>query len=82
LLGSDAPGYSFTGKKTGSLPKTYALLALMCFHTARFNSRLNDAGSIVVLEEQDRTLWDKELIERGFSFLSNASQAMKSVSII
>jgi RNA polymerase sigma-70 factor (ECF subfamily) len=54
-------------------PKTYALLALMCFHAGRFGSRLNDAGGIVILEEQDRTLWDKELIERGFWFLSNAS---------
>ena len=54
-------------------PKTYALLALMCFHSARFGSRLDDSGGIVILEEQDRTLWDKDLIERGFSFLSNAS---------
>jgi RNA polymerase sigma-70 factor (ECF subfamily) len=60
-------------KKLDHYPKTYALLALMCFHAARFNSRLNDTGSIVILEEQDRTLWDKELIERGFLFLSNAS---------
>jgi RNA polymerase sigma factor (sigma-70 family) len=55
-------------------PKTNAILALMCFHAARFSSRLNDSGGIVILEEQDRELWDKALIEKGFSFLSKASE--------
>jgi len=61
-------------KPLGPHPKTYALLALMCFHAARFRSRLNNSGDIVVLEEQDRAVWDKELIERGFWFLTNASR--------
>ncbi len=51
--------------KTGS---SYALLALMCFQSARFDSRLKE-GRLLTLEEQDRTRWNKELIHQGRYFL-------------
>ena len=39
-----------------------ALLALMLLHDARRNARLDAAGDLVVLEEQDRRLWDRDQI--------------------
>ena len=44
------------------LPTTRALLALMLFHAARFESRLNDSGSHVLLADQDRSLWDRDMM--------------------
>lgn len=54
-------------------PKTYALLALMYFHIARFDARVNGEGAAILLEDQDRRLWDKALIKKGFSFLSRSA---------
>ncbi len=50
-------------------PPIYALLALMCFHAARFDARIDSNNCLIILEEQDRNLWDKELITQGFEFL-------------
>jgi RNA polymerase sigma-70 factor (ECF subfamily) len=52
---------------------TSALLALMCFTTARFNSRLDAAGLPVPLDRQDRSAWDRGLIERGYGYLRRSS---------
>lgn len=51
-----------------------ALFALMCFHAARFESRLDDQGAIVLFQDQDRSCWNQELIHSGISFLAEASQ--------
>lgn len=53
---------------------TYALLALMCFHTARFDARIDEAGEIMELEVQNRALWDKELITLGMQYLKEARE--------
>lgn len=63
-----------TEKPLDAYPKTNALLALMCFHAARFESRIDDKGCILILEEQDRSLWDKKLIAAGVDFLSKSSK--------
>lgn len=44
-----------------------ALLALMLLHDARKDARLDEAGEIVVLEEQDRTRWHDEQIREGLA---------------
>ncbi len=54
-------------------PQTNALLALMCYNASRFNSRTNTDGDIVLYKDQDRSLWDKDLIIRGSYYLSLAS---------
>src|SRR5256712_1991538 len=41
------------------------LLALMLLHDSRRESRLDGAGEIVLLEEQDRTRWDRAQIDEG-----------------
>jgi RNA polymerase sigma factor (sigma-70 family) len=56
-------------------PTTRALLALMSFHAARFDARVDDRGEIVLLEEQDRSLWDGAQIAQGLRLLEQASQS-------
>ncbi len=50
--------------------KIHALLALMCFHVSRFEARLNGVGDYVLLEDQDRSLWNFQLIHKGKKYLS------------
>ncbi|MBB6501027.1 RNA polymerase sigma factor [Pedobacter cryoconitis] len=52
--------------------RTNALLALLCFQSSRFEARLDAAGEIVLYEEQDKSLWDQELIDKGNYYLVNA----------
>jgi predicted RNA polymerase sigma factor len=63
-----------------SQPATFALLSLMCFHAARFESRLNEHNELVLLQEQDRTKWNKELIAIGYNYL-NQSAAGPELSV-
>jgi len=58
---------------TNAYPQIYALLALMCFHSARFDARIDNDGCLVILEDQDRSLWNKELITQGVQFLSQSA---------
>lgn len=48
------------------------LLALMLLHDARRAGRETAAGDIVLLEEQDRTLWDRTQIEEGLRLVDDA----------
>ena len=54
-------------------PATHALLALMCYHVSRFNTRLDDKGFIVLLKDQDRSQWNQFLINKGNELLRLAS---------
>jgi len=58
-------------------PAVNALLSLMCFHSSRFEARINQNGEIILYEDQDETLWDKELIERGTYYLNRSSTGKK-----
>ncbi|HZE95543.1 MAG TPA: sigma-70 family RNA polymerase sigma factor [Planctomycetota bacterium] len=51
---------------------TFALLGLMSFHASRLPSRIDDSGSLILLEAQDRSLWSRPLIDQGFLFLSRS----------
>jgi RNA polymerase sigma factor (sigma-70 family) len=55
------------------VPQAFALLALMCFHASRFESRISSEGEIILLADQDRSRWDMELIVRGIGFMNQAS---------
>lgn len=50
-------------------PKTNALIALMCFHSSRFNARQNEDGELILYEQQDEDAWSNELINKGIYFL-------------
>ena len=46
-----------------------ALLALMLLHDARRDARSDDAGDLIVLEEQDRSLWHQEQIAEALPYV-------------
>jgi RNA polymerase sigma-70 factor (ECF subfamily) len=58
----------------GYVPETEALLALMYLHAARFEARSDGAGGLLLLEEQDRTLWDRQLIDLGFHYAQRSAR--------
>lgn len=50
------------------------LLALMLLHDSRREARLDESGDIVVLEEQDRTRWNRNYIEEALPLVDEAMQ--------
>ncbi|HJR60418.1 MAG TPA: sigma-70 family RNA polymerase sigma factor [Vicinamibacterales bacterium] len=61
------------GSAVTAAPAAHALLALIAFQSARLPSRVDDAGEIVLLEDQDRSLWDPRLIALGFTHLERSA---------
>ena len=57
----------------GQTPETHALLALMHLHRARLSARDDGKGGLLLLEEQDRTLWDTNDIAVGMGWLARSS---------
>jgi RNA polymerase sigma factor (sigma-70 family) len=57
----------------GAAPETFALLALMHLHTARLAARQDGAGGLLLLEEQDRGLWDQRQIVTGLAWLARSA---------
>ncbi|MDJ1506596.1 RNA polymerase sigma factor [Xanthocytophaga agilis] len=55
-------------------PKVLALMALMCFHAARIPGRLDENGNILLLKQQNRHLWNQELIWFGKGCLDAAAE--------
>jgi RNA polymerase sigma-70 factor (ECF subfamily) len=55
-------------------PRTHALAALAHFHASRIPARVDEAGGILLLEEQDRRKWNRALIARGFEHLHRAAR--------
>ena len=53
-------------------PEAVGLLALMLLHDARREGRVDEAGDLVPLEEQDRTRWDRAAIDEGLQLLDAA----------
>jgi RNA polymerase sigma factor (sigma-70 family) len=58
----------------GATPETFALLALMHLHCARMPARQDGSGGLLLLEEQDRSLWDQEAIQIGLGWLARAAE--------
>jgi len=54
-------------------PEVYGLLALFELTAARFPARTGPDGEAVLLEDQDRRLWDRSAIRRGLATLGRAS---------
>ncbi len=53
-------------------PEVWGLLALMLLHDARKTARTNAEGDLVLLEDQDRGLWDRAAIAEGLEALDRA----------
>lgn len=56
-------------------PEALGLLALMLLHESRRGARTSPAGDMIVLEDQDRTLWDRALITEGIALVERALAA-------
>jgi len=65
--------YLLIQNESTNLPQTNALMALMCFHSSRFDARTGLNGEIILYEDQDQSLWNQELIDKGAYFLSQSS---------
>ncbi|MFZ5892552.1 MAG: RNA polymerase sigma factor [Myxococcota bacterium] len=55
-------------------PTSDALLALMYFQAARFSSRADALGSMLLLKDQDRASWDRALINAGLVHLDRSAR--------
>ena len=53
-------------------PEVSGLLALMLVQHARSAARFDDGGDLVLLEDQDRSVWDREMIDEGADILQTA----------
>jgi RNA polymerase sigma-70 factor (ECF subfamily) len=53
-------------------PEAMGLLALMLLHEARHSSRTTPAGEMILLEDQDRSLWNRAQIEEGVELVESA----------
>jgi len=62
------------GHPSGNMPKTHALLSLMLLHGARFPARTNEAGDLFLLKDQDRSLWNGDLIAEGMRELDASAE--------
>jgi RNA polymerase sigma factor (sigma-70 family) len=56
--------------------EVHGLLALMEFQSSRFGARTDAHGRAVLLEDQDRTKWDRAQIVRGTAALERAARAL------
>ncbi|MCA9028451.1 MAG: RNA polymerase subunit sigma-24, partial [Planctomycetaceae bacterium] len=56
-------------------PEVMGLLALMLLHDSRREARVDSKGDLVLLEDQDRSLWDREQIREGMELVERAMTA-------
>jgi len=56
-------------------PEAFGLLSLMLLHESRRRARLSAAGDVILLDDQDRSLWDRDLIAEGSALAERALRA-------
>jgi RNA polymerase sigma-70 factor, ECF subfamily len=56
-------------------PEAQGLLALMLLHESRRATRTSPTGELVLLDHQDRSLWNRDLIDEGVSLVEQALAA-------
>ena len=67
-------GHLIAAHPVGAVPETDALLALMYLDAARFDARVDGAGGLLLLEDQDRALWNRDLIHTGIAHLHRSAR--------
>lgn len=65
--------YMLVENKSTNKPEVSALLSLMCFHASRFEARTTPDGELILYDDQDKALWNNELISKGEYFLNTAA---------
>ena len=61
-------------------PETAALASLMCLHAARLPARVDAAGDLQVLLDQDRSRWDARLVAEGLALLERSAAGTEVTS--
>lgn len=69
--------YFLIENETTNKPIVNALMALMCFHSSRFEARTNQLGEPILYEEQNKNLWNEALIEKGNFFLIESAKGQE-----
>ena len=54
-------------------PEPLGLLALMRLHLARAEARFTEAGELILLQDQDRSRWDRAMIAEGITLIEQAA---------
>jgi RNA polymerase sigma-70 factor, ECF subfamily len=58
-------------------PEAVGLLALMLLHESRRDTRSTAEGELVLLDDQDRSLWNKEMIAEGVTLVESAMRSRR-----
>jgi len=58
-------------------PEAIGLLALMMLHESRRTARTSPSGELILLEDQDRSLWNRALIEEGSRLVRTALETRR-----
>ncbi len=66
--------YMLLENKSTNLPQTNALMALLCFHSSRFEARTNTKGELILYADQNKKEWNYELIQKGEYYLNKSAQ--------
>lgn len=66
--------YFLIENESTNKPQVNALMALMCFHSSRFEARTNLTGEPILYDQQDKNLWNDELIEKGNFYLIQSAK--------
>lgn len=64
-----------TDHKYCSNEESLAVMSLMCFHSARINTKISSENKIVPLADQDRSKWSMPLIHLGNSYMARAVES-------
>ena len=62
-------GKVVVNRPMGRSPRAHALLALMYLQAARLTARIDTGGDLILLREQGRALWNREMIREGLMYL-------------
>ena len=71
-LGGGDPAGTAPGRAAARSPRSIGLLALMLLHESRRAARTSPTGELVLLDEQDRSLWNREQIAEGTALVERA----------
>jgi RNA polymerase sigma-70 factor (ECF subfamily) len=66
--------YMLLENDSTNLPQTNALMALLCFHSSRFNARTNNKGELILYANQNKNDWDYKLINKGEYYLNKSAK--------
>lgn len=60
--------------------ETHGLMSLMCYHISRYESRVDEQGHMILLQDQDRTKWNRQMIKLGNYYLQRSAKVSSEKS--